>query len=177
MVLYNTFPSLSLPMYMPKEEKQLSYHPPKCQSPGGYLTSGSQCSSWKLDINDYQQCLESFGQAAALVRFCNISLHPSRPECSSPESRCQKLEGWESEWIALRIAVPSKNRKECFAKYSLYCQPLEAGAELFLWLRKLVLLLHIHELTGVVLIRPFRFAIGIWVFTKNKGYHIHFIKD
>lgn len=173
------FPSLSLPMYMPKEDKQLSYHPPKCQSPGGYLTSGSQCSSWKLDINDYQQCLESFGRAAALVRLCNINLHPSCPEseCSSPESRCQKLEGWESEWIGLSIAVPSKNRKEFYAKYSLYCQSLEASAELFLWLRKLTWLIHLHELTGIVLIRPLRFVIGTRVFTGNKEYHIHFIKD
>lgn len=27
-VLYNMFPSLSLQMYMPQEDKQLSYHPP-----------------------------------------------------------------------------------------------------------------------------------------------------
>lgn len=81
--------------------------PPKCQSLGGYLTFGFQCTSWKPDINDFKQGLGGFGSAAALVRLCNISLHPSLPESerSSSESGCQKLEGWESSDYK-RFALP-----------------------------------------------------------------------
>lgn len=57
-----------------------------------------QRTSLKLDINDFKQCFEGFGWAAALVWLCNSSLHPSLPESEhwSSESGCQKLEGWES---------------------------------------------------------------------------------
>lgn len=100
-------------LYWCTHQKKINSYliPSKCQSLGGYLTSGFQCTSWKLDINDFKQRLEGFGWAAALVRLCNVSLHPSLPvsEHSSSESGCQELEGWESS-DQNRFALPQLPR-------------------------------------------------------------------